>query len=189
MNRPLVGILAFAQAMSFPVVVSAQAAYAIDKGSFSVGGEASLSSYSDDRQEDGRRTYVRLSPDAMYFVARHVAVGGSFGLISSSGGGFSSTTLSVGPAVGVWFGKADSRLFPFVAIDLWLAESQSGGYATTRTRYQGSAGVDLMLAKNVALTTEFSYTLESHTYEVYEHTEEYNGNRIVFGLGFRAFLF
>ena len=189
MNKTYRGVLIFAVVMSIPAVVSAQAAYAIDKGSITRGGEASLSSDGDERYEEGRTTVIRISPDVMYFVVPHLAVGGSLGLSSSSHGGNASTTLSVGPAVGVWFGKPDDRLFPFVTVNLWLAESQSGGYATTRTRYQGSAGVDLMLARNVALTTELSYLLESYSYDYDESAESYSGNQIVFGVGFRAFVF
>ena len=183
------GILVFAIVLSIPTVVLAQAEYAIDKGSFTVGGEASLSSYGGERYGDGRARSIRLAPDVMYFLVPHLAVGGSFSLSSSSRGEYSSTTLGVGPAVGVWFGKPDSRLFPFVLANIFLRENQSDSYSATMTSYQASAGVDLMLAKNIAFTTKLSYAFESHSSEYADNVMDENTNQFVFGVGFRAFAY
>ena len=183
------GVLIFAVVMSFPNVALAQAEYAIDMGSFTLGGEASLSSYGGELYGDERTRTIRIAPDVMYFVVPHLAVGGALALTSTSRGGSSSTTFGIGPAVGVWFGKPDDRLFPFVLANIILREHQYDVYSSTMTTYQVSAGIDLMLAKNIALMTKLSYLREFYSSEYDENVRNESGNQIVFGVGFRAFAY
>lgn len=189
--KPLLrGVLLLAVVMIFPDILPAQTDYAIGKGSFTLGGEASLSSYGGDRYgENERLRAVRFNPDVMYFLVSHLAVGGSFSISSSSWGDNSSSTFGIGPAVGVWFGRPNSSLFPFVMANIFFRESQSDRYSYSMTSYQASAGIDLMLAKNIALTTKISYAVESHSSESGDFVTDDNANEFTLGVGFRAFVF
>jgi len=97
----------------YPVTTQAQD-YATDKGSFLIGGTASLSSSGSDF-EDGRTTALLLRPSAQYFVIPGLAIGGTVGWAYASFDESSLSTLSVGPRLSYFFGRSEQKIYPFVS--------------------------------------------------------------------------
>ncbi len=73
--------------------------------------------------------------------------------------------------------------------NIFFRETQSDDYAHSVTRYQASAGIDLMLAKNIALATKISYAVESQSSKSGDFEADDNTNEFTLGVGFRAFAF
>lgn len=144
----------------YPATTQAQG-YATDRGSFLIGGTASLSSSGNDF-EDGRTTALLISPSAQYFVIPGLAIGGTVGWAYASFDESSVSSLSVGPRLSYFFGTSAQNIYPFVSASVGYLRSSFDSDAVDRTstgtQFDVSAGAALMIAKNVGLTGELFYT-------------------------------
>ena len=147
----------------YPAAAQAQD-YATDKGSFLIGGAASLSSSGNDF-EGGRSTTLSIAPSAQYFVIPGLAVGGTIGWAYASYEDFSFSTLNVGPRLSYYFGRSAQNIYPFVsaAVGYLRSSSDSGAFDQTAsgTQFDVSGGATFMIARNVGLTGELFYTQRS----------------------------
>ncbi len=118
----------------FPVLMASVAsspAFAdeISRGSLEIGGGMQFSSFGGDLyDEDGKRlSSLDIAPQAAYFVARGIAMGGTVQYHRLSIGSDNTTTFSIGPAVHAYFGPEDSRTYPFVSAGFLYSLGASGG--------------------------------------------------------------
>lgn len=133
--------------------------YATDKGSLLLAGSFGLTSYGE-RGGEGRSTLLSINPNISYFVIPGLALGADLGIFTFFEGGFSSTSLSVGPKLAYFFGGPTSTTRPFLAS------------ALTYGRYSGSdsvlgadvsGGALFMLTRSVGITTEAFYQTFSYS--------------------------
>ena len=149
--------------------------YPVDRGSWLVGGSASLVSQEVLQggvpgEETERATLVTLRPSAQYFVIPGLAVGADLTLAYSAQDDFSTTTLGAGPSLGYYVGGPDRRAVPFVATRLSVQRSSVRvdtdlpfGFDLDRTQtrlvFDVSGGGLVMLARNVGVTGELFYSV------------------------------
>ncbi len=159
--------------------------FALDRGSWLVGGTAGFNSQKSSGA-DSRTTFIFLDPDAQYFVAPGLALGGSLRLARSGSGSSHVSWLGAGPAVTYYFGRAPRPLHPYVGGSALLLRAQAtGGPANTGTQLGVQAGLLLMLARNVGLDTGIYYDRSRN------RANDYSSDMSVYGLqlGIAAFLF
>ena len=166
-------VACFALTLLLPEAAQAQS-HPVDRGSWIVGGNASLISRSNDA-DDGRTTSAFLSPRAQYFVRPGLALGGNVSFSYSSGDDLSTTGIGVGPTVSYYFGRDIRPVYPFVSasfsvirlsikFDFDVPEFERPpefdtnlDETTTSYIWDLSAGAVVMIAKNVGLTGAVFY--------------------------------
>ncbi len=167
--------------------------YAIDKGSFILGGSANFTSQGGDLYEadDERLTSIGLNPLLLYFVLPGFGIGGDLLINRVSQGDFSQTSLAVGPTIAYFFGNSESKVFPFVSasplfsstsVDVGDEDISGSGFG-----FSGEAGAAFMLARNVAITGGVFYLYEK--IDIDEFDESLNGNTVGVALGITAFIY
>ena len=176
--------------------------YAVDHGSWIVGGSASFTSQGGN--DGDRTTSVLLNPSAQFFVLPGLAVGGTLSLSYTSDDLFSTTGLGIGSAVSYYFGRGERTVYPFVSASLSISDfsfkadgDQVGSnidVSTTGTTFDLSGGVTLMVAKNIGLTGEIFYLQQNLRSTGDEGSEIFFGTDFdvdMFGLrlGIAAFVF
>lgn len=190
-------LLAFALALLAPLSTRAQD-YAIDQGSYRVGGSASFVSRGGDLYEgfdDERQNTLLLNPSTQLFVAPGLAIGADALINRTSQGDVTVTTLSAGPSLAYFFGGPESTAYPFVSASPLFSlirseidnEFDDFGFEATGFGAQFSGGVAFLLARNVAFTAEGFYLTESLKSE--EADESASGNTFGVQLGVTAFVF
>lgn len=149
MRYLLFAVLAFASTCA----ASAQPAYAIDKGSFLVGGTAGFQSqgYED---VDGRQTTITLNPTAGTFIVPGLAIGGEAIITRTSFDDLSSSTLGIGPFLAYFFGGPDSGTFPYFSGGVSYVSNDTEGTTLSGFGADVAAGVAIMLARNAAISLE-----------------------------------
>ena len=165
MHRPLFVLAALLLAPS----VFAQS-YAIDKGSYLLGGTVSFSSQGGELffsgDEDGdRATIISVNPTFGYFITPGVALGGDVQFTKSSQSDFSSTTIGIGPSIAYYFGQPTTRTFPFIGATIGYLRSaydlgedfEPTSISVNGYQFGVSGGLSHMIARNVALTGALFY--------------------------------
>ena len=196
-----VSAIAVAVVVSVCPAASAQTGYAIDSGSFIVGGGIRFTSFGgDDNQE--RITLVAVNPIVQYFVVPHLALGGAFDVRHVSGSELenraSTSTIGIGPRVGYYFGHSGWRVYPFVAGTVFvsrfiineLSVPQLGTLDPpdrTIVDLQPSGGAAFMISKNVAITGEVFYRLNFTEFE--GESERVDANEFGLRFGVAAFVY
>ena len=160
-----------ALALLLPVAAQAQS-YPVDRGSWIVGGGASLTSQSNNDDEDDRATSASISPRAQYFVLPGLALGTSVSLGYTSRDNGSSTRIGIGPTASYYFGRDARTIYPFVSAGVSISQvtvefdtpeldfelpSLDFDNTTTSTTWDLSGGLVVMIAKNVGLTGSAFY--------------------------------
>ena len=150
--------MSFALLAALLVPMAAQAqSYPIDRGSFLLDGNASLTS---NKFGDGRSLTATFSPSVQYFFTPGVAFGGRVGVFyrSFDGSPFrsSSTSLDIllGPALHYYFGQPESRLYPFVGGSTLFNVSEFDESFS----FTVEGGGAYLIARNVALTGAAFFT-------------------------------
>jgi len=137
-----------------PMSASAQS-YPVDRGSWIVGGSASLTSRSTGFNDE-RQTSLLINPEAQYFVIPNLAVGGSAGIFFFSFDDDSETSVFLGPAVSYYIGGPNRRLYPFVSGTVRFDVEEFTDSATLLLEGGGA----YMVARNVALTGTLFYNAQ-----------------------------
>jgi len=127
-------------------------AYAVDRGSFVIGGGTSFSrSAPASTFSRERRTGVSIHSQAQYFIAARLAVGGSMVLGSSTHGDRGrNMSTGVGPAFSYYFGHDESTVLPSVGTSaLYVASDQQVFRGVT------SIGLTVLITRHVAFSGEW----------------------------------
>ena len=168
--------------------------YAIDKGSYLLGGGLSFTSQGGDLfvggSDDDRIISISITPTLGYFVAPGLALGGDVQLQRASRSEFSSTSITIGPSLAYYFGQPTTRTYPFIEagigytrISFDFDESDSG--STNGYQFGVSGGLSHMIARNVALTGALFY--QNQTFS--DDGESASGDTFGFQGGVTAFIF
>ena len=135
--------------------------YPTDRGSFIVGGSASLTTSKASiallgSDEELRSTTLAVAPSAQYFVAPGLAVGGRVQSYTTWVDGESSGTFGVGPQLSYFFGRGDRRLYPYlsagVSYDQEVGDSDNHGSGVN-----AAGGLVFMLGRQVGLDTSLGF--------------------------------
>ncbi|MGB8951193.1 MAG: outer membrane beta-barrel protein [Candidatus Aminicenantales bacterium] len=160
----------------------------IDKGSINIGGMLSFQSYSGDLYGDGMSTTL-LMPGFRYFIMRGLAVGADLMLIRQSGDDWSDTTTGIGPTVAYFFNTKSDQFYPYVGLRLqyYCLSSSWNSHSDSMTGFDFGFGGGLayMLKRNVAVTAEVGYHIQSLSYE----GESESGSVLSFMVGLAVFLY
>jgi hypothetical protein len=182
-------VIAVAIALAVPTGSRAQS-YAVNRGSWIVGGTAGFSSSGGDGGGD-RITLLFLAPAGQYFVMPGLALGGQLRLSHSRSGSTGSTGYGAGPAATYYFGRGVRPVYPYLGASVSLARtSLSSGFgndppATTSTQFEPCAGLLLMLGRNVGVDTRLYYLSRHQHFSGVDHkTNEYG-----LAVGVSAFVF
>lgn len=150
-----------ATAMLAAAALSAQT-YEMDRGVWVAGGSASFSHL--DRATGGGTTTWQLYPRIGYFVIPGLVVDLSINYAHTSDPGVSSTSYGAGPGLAYYFLRRPSKLHPYVAATAswgrteWDAADPAVVLTSqTYSAWFGSAGLALMVARNVAVTGDFYF--------------------------------
>ncbi len=132
--------------------------FAVDRGSWLVGGAAGFNSMGYSGQS-GRATLIFLYPEAQYFVAPGLALGGTLTLARQDlGGGVHQFGYGAGPAATYYFGRAHRSVYPYVGARASLVRSRvTGGSADSQSQVGARAGLLFMLARNVGVDAGLYY--------------------------------
>jgi len=164
----------------------------IDKGSINLGGSFSLDSSGGDLYEiDGdRQTMTMFTPGFRYFIKDGIAVGGDIMYLRIGQGDDSMTTLGIGPAAAYFFKTKSDKFYPYVGLGLlysnYSIEAGTWDSSASGFDFRFGAGLAYMLGKNLALTGELRYHIQSLKPE---EGDSESGNVIAFLIGFAAFLY
>ncbi len=138
--------------------------YAMDRGVWILGGGAGLSHGRSTCTGCSSSSYTSLDifPQVGYFVAPGLAITADLNFWYRWGTGISETQYGAGPGVAYYFTQRPARLHPFVKAGIRYFHVTSSQSGTSTVRYhsfqwQGSAGLALMVARNVAVTGEAYY--------------------------------
>ena len=174
--------------------------YAVDKGALWISGAASLSSHKYDEADNGTTTLV-LAPMVNYFLAPNIFLGVGANLTRVSHGQSSSTDIGIGPQAGYAVGSRSSSTFPFVSLGyrfLSQKEKYESNAAFLKATGTGEAnasgnviyisgGVVHAMKKNLGVTVEVSYRMQSQKWEGAD--ESTKSKTLSVGLGLVGFVF
>lgn len=138
-------------------------AFAIDRGSLLIDGQASFTSTGQEVngvERDDRFTTLSISPGVQYFVTRGLALGGDVLVARSSLGDDGFWTYGIGPAATYFFGAAERTWYPYLGASLsFIKQSSDDDDDTSTFGYRGAAGAAFMVARNVGISTELFYNV------------------------------
>jgi hypothetical protein len=128
--------------------------YAIDKGSYLLGGSFQLDSSGDSRDDDDdRRTLLSIGSGVSYFIVPGLALGANAQFSRFSEGGSSSSSFSAGPQIAYYFGGPSSTFFPVVS-----GRADYGDFGDlSRVGADLAGGATFMAARNVGISAEAFY--------------------------------
>jgi hypothetical protein len=146
-------VASFLTAFLVPTDARAQD-YTIDQGSLILGGGVAFSRTARATPfARERRTGLSIQPRAQYFVAPNVAIGGAV-LVGRSQVGATGRnrqgSVGVGPAFSYYFGRAGSRVLPYLSTSALVVSGDSHVYQGTT-----SVGLTVLIARHVALAGEW----------------------------------
>lgn len=164
--------------------------YAVDQGSWILGGSASFSSTGgsvNGNEADDRVTHVSFLPSAQYFVAPGLALGGAL-LFSyqSLGNDESVTAYGLGPAATYYFASGEQSMYPYLGATAqfsWLSDDSDD--EPTMRNYRGRAGLLFMLSRAVGLDAALFYERNERESDFIDAESDSFG----LALGFSAFVF
>ncbi|NQS99431.1 MAG: outer membrane beta-barrel protein [candidate division Zixibacteria bacterium] len=168
----------------------------ISKGAMLIGGSVSFASMSGDLYEDDgdKATQFQFSPTYYYFVTKGFACGAKFAYLSQSKGDWSSSILSIGPALGYFIDTGNEKIYPYLGVAYTFdsskdEDSSEGGYEykATGSHLIFGLGAAFMLSDHLAVIPEIAYNLV--TLEPDEtDAESYDGNIFMISIGLAGFL-
>ena len=168
-----------------PFVLCAQNSYPVDKGNYVLGGSASFSSLGGEELRGEDRAFVFIfNPVFLYFVAPNISLGGTITYQSVSQGDYSDSIIGLGPSAVYFFGDENSTTYPFLGVS-YIYTSDEDSYTKNDIRLMGGAA--FMVAKNVAITGDVFYLIESYTRE--DADDSLSGNTLGIEFGVSAFIF
>ena len=173
---------------------AAQTGGPTDRGSWVLGGSASLSR----NETDGRSaTSISLAPSLLRFIANNVAVGGEIGLGYTDTDLGSTQSWRIGPAARLYFGESSAKVLKYVGAAILFGGTSSDLDEPLTTEadaslwsVEGVAGMTFMLSRQVGISGEFfvdrreSTVSSSITADIESKTTSYG---LRFGLA--AFIF
>jgi len=201
MNRQMFGaILAFIFGFAGMQELSAQS-YPVDRGSFLIGGGASLTSrettypsVTEGGRSRQRTSYFSIHPCLQYFVIPGLALGGDISISRQTGGRWS---LGGGPAVTYFFLKGERPWNLYVSGDFQVGKMWGSGFGRDPKfhSYGGAFGTVFMVSKGVGIHTEAFYSVSEWNEGLVEPVNEpsweskHETNEFGLAVGISVFVF
>jgi hypothetical protein len=167
-----------------------EAATPISKGSIIIGGAVSFASQGGDLYANGddRQNTLSFMPNALFFVADNIAVGGQLNFTRAWQGDVSSTQFGIGPTAG-YFLDVDSSIYPYGAVGLSYQnlsiDSNFADESINGFQYRIGAGI-LTQIKQAGITVELAFVGDSFSPE---DGDSISGNTIQLSVGVVGLIF
>ncbi len=168
------------------VVQSAFAESPTDRGSYILSGSAG---YSHDEYDEGDTVNsYHLSPRVLYFITNNVAVGGSLRYSRSESDSVDSTSYGIEPSARVYWGGTQVNPFLSLTYEYMFTKHDYDNFDDDEITYNAfeiGAGVDLFIAKNVAIEPFAAYRFADYDSDRWDD----NSHSLFLGIGITAFIF
>lgn len=159
----------------------------IDSGVWSLSGGATYSKISDNGIDC---SVISVTPGIYYFMWDNVALGGVANYSRISYDSYNATNYGIGPACKIYFGSGQN-VYPFLAASIVYYKSDTDK-ETIRNDIEKNevslgCGLDIMLAKNVALEPFVAYHMITDGSSIdFDDADE---TQLIVGLGISTFIF
>lgn len=159
------------------------------KGTYTVGGNISFSSYSEDGNS-GSTSFFSFAPNLGYFFADNFYTGLSlqYAHYSASSGDFSNSFYGIGPAIRYYF--SENNLKPFMGINYTyskMTESNSDD-ENSQSDFTISGGINFFITNYFAMEGKISYGFLSRSYSSKEYSNNNKSKLINIGIGANYFI-
>jgi len=159
------------------------------KGTYTVGGNISFSSYSEDSYS-GSTSFFTFAPNLGYFFVNNFYTGLSiqYTHYSASSGDFSRTSYGMGPAIRYYFG--DNNLKPFLGINYTYSkgtESNSDD-ENSQSDFTISSGINFFITNFFALEGKVSYSFLSRSSSSTAYSNTVKSKLLNIGIGANYFI-
>jgi hypothetical protein len=182
-------------ALAFPC---AAADFAIDKGSWILGGGVGFEIQGGDRYEnaDGDKvTMISFDPFAGYFLMPGLVAGAQVIFDSETQGDVKDTAYGIGPMVGYYMGGPYATMYPFASVRFNYVKHKDEypdpiGTGTVENKWGGtslgfSVGATKMLCRNVGVRLALFYAIDSYKPD---EGDSVDGNRMGLRVGLESFI-
>ena len=181
--------------------------YAIDKGSTIISGRFNYSVEGSDLLESksDRTTSVRFMPAVEYFVAPHFFIGERLSYSYSTYKSYyisrgevevhtsSYSTIAIGPTVGYAFGKADSKVYPYLTSGILYISSGSTSDNSSRsnsgTEIIIGGGIMIPAEEHLGIMIEFEYQITNLQNRDRDRDSNSNRSSISLNIGIAGLLY
>ena len=161
-----------------------------DRGSFLIGGEASLNSSTitwvgmDGEEHSDERTRLFVAPSLQYFLVPGLAFGGQLSMGWYSGGEW---YLAGGPALTYFFFRGERPWNLYLSGNLEIGKTWNPEIEEdpTHTSYRGAGGALLMVSSGVGIHTEAFYEFQKWDYS----SRDIKSNEYGLAAGISVFVF
>jgi len=124
-----------------------------------------------------------------WFIIDGLAIGGAFNYEFSKAGNYEEKTKSISPEINYYLNIDKIILYGGVMFN-YSINKFSGNSDSTKNTFTGinlKLGTAYMLGQNIAAFGEFSYGIRTMEVNSYVGSHKYDGNRLSFSAGFKAF--
>lgn len=167
--------------------------YPVDKGAKILSGKLHFSSAGGDlfeNNDEDRQTEFSLSPALSFFPSPNFFLGGQLSYSSARQGEAKSSSLGIGPHIGVAGGNPTSNAYPYASVAALLTNNTfdvgSGGESFGGHSFIFSGGVWVTMIEHIGLDVSLSYRI---TNLKLNDNERLTGNSIEIGLGVVGLLY
>ncbi len=154
LRKGLISIIALSLIIFLSSASAQEEKYPTGKGSMLVSG--SLSFYTQVSPSDGA-TALGLSPSLLYFFMNNLGAGPDLSLGYLKAGEFDQTTFGAGLKLGYYFGKPETKLFPFLGAGFKYI---SAGEGNSYFQIKGGPGATFLLGNNGAAILQAGYEMD-----------------------------
>jgi hypothetical protein len=167
----------------------------IGKGSWIISGTAGVNSQHFDGS-DQTSTTVFVAPNALYFVAPGLAIGGQVSLGYGTNPSNTTTSFGIGPSIRYFFADQHAKTLPFASATVspqWTSADPKGATLASSSTHglgiEGTAGMTFLLVPHVGVTGEAYYDHSSMSGDVGSLHVTQSGYSIGVRFGVTAFVF
>jgi len=159
----------------------------VSKGTYTVGGNISYSSYSDDNSSSNNN-YLIFSPNLGYFFVDNFYTGMSILYSYQSSGDYSSSTYGFGPILRYYFDV--EKVKPFLGIEYTYSyrTSKDDPGDNKESMFTFGGGIDYFITNYFAIEGSVNYSIINHNYDDGINTIDFDSKLINVGIGAKYFI-
>lgn len=159
----------------------------LNKGTYTVGGNISFSSYSQKNNSDNQN-FLTVEPKLGYFFIDDFYTGTSLLLSYYSSGSYSSTTYGLGPIIRYYFDV--ENLKPFLGLEYVYSFMSNGDDSekNTQTSFTMNAGIDYFITNYFALEGSINYSFINHDFTDGTGSSQLSSKLLNIGVGANYFI-
>lgn len=157
----------------------------LEAGSSIIHGGLSFTSTSYEHS-DNATNVLSVTPGILFFLIDNLAIGGDLLYQRTSHGDWNSSTFGIGPALRFYLPMGTAQ--PFVNLGFTFTSSSDKDIdgSLTNLLFSGGGGVDIMIAKNVAVEPFLMYHIGSSKWSKSSTSSSYSIFEV--GVGITSFL-